>query len=403
VNKQLKKKLLILSSTYPRWINDNEPGFVHQLAKRLTSHFEVHVLCPHAPKAMLEEVMDGVVIHRYKYAPEKFETLVNDGGMLANIKRDKWKLFLLPSFFLMQLIAINKLIHKIDVIHAHWIIPQGFNLYLLVLIKPNLPPYLLTSHDADLYSLKGNFFNFLKNKILASACSITVVSNTMKKEVIKLAIPEHKINIQPMGVDLQNLFVVNNLVKRNKNEILFVGRFVEKKGLLDLLNSLPLVLKKFPNIILTLVGFGPQENAAREIAKKLNISQHVNFTGPKNQTQLIEYYQRAALFVAPFKETKSGDQEGLGLVLVEALGCGCPTLVSDIPACEDVINGLTGVSTFNSGNTEDLKNKILAILSNQSKFQESKVNISIKKLKYNFDWEVVADKYADLLTDVYYS
>ena len=46
-----RRRLLVLASTYPRWPGDPEPGFVHELARRLTDRFDVTVLCPHAPGA----------------------------------------------------------------------------------------------------------------------------------------------------------------------------------------------------------------------------------------------------------------------------------------------------------------------------------------------------------------
>lgn len=54
--------VLVLASTFPRWKGDPEPGFVHELAKRLTTEFNIIVLCPHAPGAQLNEWMDGVEV-----------------------------------------------------------------------------------------------------------------------------------------------------------------------------------------------------------------------------------------------------------------------------------------------------------------------------------------------------
>src|SRR5690606_9209651 len=60
--------LLVLASTYPRWPGDPEPGFVHELSRRLTDRFRVIALCPHAPGARTAERMDGVEVVRYRYA-----------------------------------------------------------------------------------------------------------------------------------------------------------------------------------------------------------------------------------------------------------------------------------------------------------------------------------------------
>src|SRR5689334_22160597 len=95
-------RLLVLATTYPRWPGDPEPGFVHELSKRLADRFRVVALVPHAPGAKRRECMDGVEVVRYRYAPQRMETLVNDGGIVANLRRAKWKLLLVPGFVLAQ-------------------------------------------------------------------------------------------------------------------------------------------------------------------------------------------------------------------------------------------------------------------------------------------------------------
>lgn len=97
-----RSTLLVLASTYPRWEGDPEPGFVHELAKRLTGRFRVIALVPHSPAARRRETLDGIEVIRYRYAPEYLETLVNDGGIVTNLRRARWKYLLVPSFILAQ-------------------------------------------------------------------------------------------------------------------------------------------------------------------------------------------------------------------------------------------------------------------------------------------------------------
>ena len=123
----VRSKLLVLSSTYPRWTGDHEPGFVHELSKRLTDDFDIHVLCPHSPNTKKREHMDGITVHRFQYAPTPLETLVSDGGIMNNLKHHHWKWLLLPTFFLSMIWNTVRLIRQLnpDAIHAHWLIPQG--------------------------------------------------------------------------------------------------------------------------------------------------------------------------------------------------------------------------------------------------------------------------------------
>ena len=64
-----RTSILVLTSTFPRWKGDVEPPFVHELARRLTDSFDVHVLAPHAPGSKRREILDGVHVHRFRYGP----------------------------------------------------------------------------------------------------------------------------------------------------------------------------------------------------------------------------------------------------------------------------------------------------------------------------------------------
>jgi glycosyltransferase involved in cell wall biosynthesis len=394
----VKKQLLVLASTYPRWLGDHEPGFVHELAKRLTNEFDVTVICPHAKDACEIEILDNVTVYRYRYAPAYLESLVNDGGIVNNLKNSPWKLLLLPSFFISQMLFISKIlkIKKIDVIHAHWLIPQGLALAIISKFK-SIPPYMVTSHGADLFALKGAVFNVLKKFVLRQSTASTVVSNVMKEKLLKLGVSDEKLSVLPMGINLQH-FQKNDEIVRSKDELLFVGRLVEKKGLNNLINALPEIVKHKPDVFLTVIGFGPEEEKLKNQVKTLQLEEKVNFVGAITQDKLVNYYQRAAVFVAPFIEAKSGDQEGLGLVLIEALSCGCPVVVSDIPASNDVICNISSVSIFPSADVTKLAAAIIDKMSepNISFYHRNEVDKQISQ----FDWKNISTQYIHKLKEV---
>lgn len=330
-----KPRLLVLTSTFPRWDNDVEPGFVFELTKRMADQFQITVLCPHAPGALATEARHGIQIYRYRYAPAPLESLVNNGGIIENIRKHKWKILLTPSFALSQALWIWRLTKKnhIDVIHAHWIIPQGLiATTALAIARRRRPAMLITSHGADLFALRSPPMKWLKRLALKRADAISVVSPAMKSVARDLGTNPSKLYVEPMGVDLSNAFTPGTSIKRSKDEVLFVGRIVEKKGLRHLIEAMPLVIAQRPNAFLTIAGFGPDIPNCKRAALHANIADRVHFIGPVDQSALPDLYRRAAVFAAPFIEARSGDQDGLGLVLIEALGCGCPVVVSDIPA-----------------------------------------------------------------------
>ncbi|MCY1274586.1 Glycogen synthase [compost metagenome] len=394
-----KRTLLILASTYLRWQGDPEPGFVHELAKRLTGTFHVIVLCPHARGAATSEIMDGVEVIRYRYAPERMETLVNDGGIVTNLKLHRWKALLVPGFVLMQTWRAWRLCRqrRIDVIHAHWLLPQGLIAASLQFLPGRKIPFVATSHGADLYALRGKPLVVLKRLVLKWASAATVVSSAMLDEVARIGGDAEKVSVHSMGVDLAKRFVLGDPQARTTNELLFVGRLVEKKGLRFLIDALSQVLKVRPDVYLTIAGFGPEEDALKAQVKRLSLEHAVRFLGAVPQAELPALYQRAALFIAPFVQALSGDQEGLGLVLVEAIGCGCPVLAGRVPALAEVLDDEFDDLAFDPRDTAALVGHIILALSNPVTGQ-IRAQALRKAIADKFDWDGVRSRYAALLT-----
>lgn len=387
-------RLLILASTYPRWPGDPEPGFVHELAKRLTTEFHVTVLCPHARGAATRECLEGVDVVRYRYAPARFETLVNDGGIVSNLRQKKWKAMLVPAFLIGQTFQAWRLLRerRFDVIHAHWLIPQGLVAALLVRAFFRDVPFLVTSHGADLFALRARVWQRLKIFVLRRAGATAVVSEGMREEIHRLGIADSHVRVEPMGVDLKNTFTIDPMVPRSTSELLFVGRLVEKKGLRHLLEAMPLIRAVRPDVRLNIVGFGPELDARKAQVEELGLRDAVEFMGSVGQPCLPDRYRRAALFVAPFVEAKSGDQDGLGLVIVEALGCGCPVVVSEMPATRRLARQCAGVRVAPSGDAEALARVVLDALRTPPQVQLEDIA--------DFDWSARARSYAALLRQV---
>lgn len=395
-------RLLVLASTYPRWKGDYEPGFVHELSKRLTDRFDVVVISPHAPDSAVSEEMDGVEILRFRYAPSRFETLVNNGGIVTNLRTHLWKWLLLPLFFIGLCWSTFQAIRKFnpDVIHAHWLIPQGFVLLLLKCLGVRVPPYLVTSHGADLFALRAKPLAWLKRQVALHAGAVSVVSRVMRDELALLGVPKDSIRVRSMGVDLLGRFTpVETGGVEQACQILFVGRLVEKKGTKYLIEAIPDVAKEFPSLVVKIVGHGPELVPLRELAVTLGVQEHVDFMGPQSQQEIAALARSSTVFAAPFVEAKGGDQEGLGLVLVEALGVGCPVVVSNVSAVMDVAETSGGVIVVPQRSAKELARGIVRVL-NAPECYRLDVLQSRKRLIDKFDWNSIAESYSDMLSEI---
>src|SRR3989338_2119934 len=183
-----KKKLLVFASTFPRWKDDTNPPFVYELSKRLTNDFDVFVLAPHYKGAKRFEIVDNMKIYRFKYFIEKYEKLAGSGGILPTLKKNKLFYLQVPFFLTAEYFALKKLVKKIkpDIIHAHWIIPQGFITELVKKTsrKENKVEYVVTSHGSDLMGIKN--LSSIKKFVMNNSKYVTVVSSALKNEVKKI-------------------------------------------------------------------------------------------------------------------------------------------------------------------------------------------------------------------------
>ncbi|HSY28093.1 MAG TPA: glycosyltransferase, partial [Burkholderiaceae bacterium] len=248
INSIKRPQVLVLTSTFPRWEGDREPPFVFELSKRLTKDFDVCVLAPHAPGAQHEEVLAGIKVVRFRYFFTNGQTLAYNGGILANLKRQRWNYFLIPFFILSEFLCLWRLLRtaQIDVIHAHWLIPQGLVAIAARAFSRRSPLIVCTSHGGDLFGLSGKFLTKIKRIIINRIDKFTVVSQAMRDYAYRMT-TRRDVEVIPMGVDLVKQFTPGDSHDmRDQHTILFVGRLVEKKGVRYLILAMQEILKVHP-------------------------------------------------------------------------------------------------------------------------------------------------------------
>lgn len=389
--------LLVLASTYPRWAGDPEPGFVHELCRRLIAGFDVVVVCPHAPGAAVRERLDGVDVVRYRYAPAALETLVHGGGIATHLRRSPWKWLLVPGFLLGQWWVAARLARRIRprLVHAHWLLPQGLVAWALR-AAGQVPGYVVTSHGADVYGFRGALALAIKRRVVDASAAMSVVSLAMRDELRAAGLRPRELRVIPMGADLRGRFVPDPSVPREPGYIVFIGRLVEKKGLRHLLDALPAVRAAHPHVRLQVVGFGPLESELRAQAFALGLGDCVQFTGALAQPELPALLRAVSLLVAPSVRAASGDQEGLPVVLMEALGCACPVIAGRSPGVEQLFGDDAPDVLVDAADRGALAAAMSRVLDDPRAAQERAERLRERAL-LQVDWEPVTDAYLRLL------
>jgi glycosyltransferase involved in cell wall biosynthesis len=391
------RTLLVLTSTYPRWQGDVEPAFVHLLCRQLSGHFRIIVLAPHYPGAARQEELDGILVYRFRYFLSFSEKLAYNGGITSNLRICRLKYLLVPFFALGQLFAIGALCRKnnIDLIHAHWIIPQGLIALIARRLYCHRAKLLCTSHGGDLFSLRGGILESLKRYEIRHCDRVTVVSSAMKRRLQSMGCPVETVSVVSMGVNLRKQFVPATGIQKDV-DLVFVGRLVEKKGVNTLIDAVHILKLDFPTMRLRIVGDGPERHVLERKVVDLQLERHIEFLGSRPNEQIPACYHSAKIAVVPSIIASDGDQEGLGLVAVEAMGCGCAVIVSDLPALQDVVqDGKTGL-VFHSNDAMDLSIKIRKLITDDS-ICERLARQGRESVLEKFDWQKIGMSYQHLI------
>lgn len=328
-----KSRLLVLASTFPAAPGDGTPEFVADLASEQAKHFDTAVIVPAVPGGARVEQRNGFRVRRFRFFPRRWEDLA-DGAIIENIRARKSRLLQVIPFLIAETVATFRAVHrgKPTIIHAHWIIPQGI---VARLVAPTTPT-VITTLGGDLYALNSWPFRALKRWVLSRAAYVTVMNEEMAKLVVELGANPENIEVLPMGADLSTVRP-HIPAEGGTLRLLFVGRLVEKKGLSVLLQALRSL--EDVNWELTVIGDGPLRESLEKTAPE-----GVTFLGTQGREALREAYANSDIALFPSVPTINGDQDGLPVALLEAMGSGCAIVASDLPGIsEAVVNGETGL------------------------------------------------------------
>ena len=164
-------KVCILTSSFPRFKKDHAGIFIYHLSMWLAKKgVEVVVISPHDNGFAISERWDGIRIIRFPYFfPLKYQRLCYGAGIPQNVKRNLIAKIQIPLFIISEIIfslwVIKKL--KMDIIHAHWSLPQG----LTGLICKNVLKVacVTTLHGSDIHGLRYPILKSLNAKIIKNS------------------------------------------------------------------------------------------------------------------------------------------------------------------------------------------------------------------------------------------
>ena len=393
------KKLLVISTAYPRYKGDFYAIFVKELVENL-KEINTTILAPHDP--LVKEEISNVNVKRFRYFyPSKLEKLAY--SLLPNLRKNPLLLIELPFFLLSFLYSTIKLVkkNKFDIINSQWLIPSG--LIGALCKKIFKVKHVLTTHGSDLETLnKIPFKKQITNFIFKNADYIFFVSSYSKslfKNLIKNKYKKEldkKSLILSMGVYVDKLRSKNSLSKIKKlyniktdNSIMYIGRLEERKGLDYLIDAMLEIIKKV-NVTLFILGDGPRKKEFEIKVKKLNLQNNVKFLGHTYDQKKLDFFKLANIFINPSLA------EGMPVTVLEALSNGKAIVATNVGGVSDAIkNGYNGL-LIKPYSKEEISNAIIKLFNNPKLIK--KLSRNALKVSKKYDWKNIASKYNKLLS-----
>ena len=401
-------KILVTTTTLPRFSGDPEPRFVLDLSKELQKSFDVTILAPADPRGALRDRLDDIDVVRYRYAFwRSLEVLAYPGAILPRLKETPVYWGLVPLLVAGLYRAVRSLLreNRYDCVHCHWLLPQG--IVQAFVSEKTGPPFIVTSHGADAFALDHPLMRPLKRYVLGRAAAVTVVSQAIREKILTqgpVHLKDKDIHVIPMGVDLGRFTLENRdpdwavRLDLSRPVILFVGRLSEKKGLTYLLHAMSREPLRSTTASLAIIGDGPLRTVLAGEAESLGLGARVRFLGPMDHRELPVAYASADIFAAPSIVAEGGDREGLPTVLCEAAASGLPAIATRISGIPEVVrDGETGILVDEK--SPDALGAALTRLVNSSS-ERTRMGQAARFHIQGFDWTRLGERYRALIAEV---
>jgi glycosyltransferase involved in cell wall biosynthesis len=365
------KICMIMSVPFPP--NEGIGYYTYNLSKKLLEKgHEIVVITRGSSKKTQTEIFNNIEIIRAPYVP------------------------IYPFYLKIHGIFVNKVLKSlesnIDLVHIHTPLSPFVKTSLPIITTVHTP--MLTDYRQveikSIYSLlskiSARFISYpLEKKLIQSSDVITTVTKSVAQELKEFYFDSKSINVVENGVDEKIFYPKKEKSEKSIKYAMFVGRIDREKGLFDLVECGRYICKERPELYFIIAGKGRDLNKLIKKIKNAGLQDRFIFLGQVNKDNLVKLYQNATLFILP------SYHEGLPSVVLEAMSCSLPVIVTDVRGNRDLItqgeNGII-IPPKEPKKIAEAINMLLGDKKLRQYLGENARNTIIK----NYTWDIIANK-----------
>jgi glycosyltransferase involved in cell wall biosynthesis len=347
-------KILVISNNYPSKKSPSQGVFVYKLIQEFAKLGNEVIIISPSKMGSFESLKRS-----YDYGPELGKVFRPKFFSASAKKFGSYNTYHISHKG--QVNAIQRVVKnnniEFDVVYAHFITNA---LIAVDALSEYNKPIFAALGESNIENSESHFKQDYLLRAISKIEGFIAVSNKLKNKIITYGVDPLKITMEPNAVD-RDLFYPKDKMKMrkqlglpmDKKLILFVGRFLEHKGPLRVLEA----AKEIPEVGLVFIGQGAQE-------PKNDI---VVFSGKVPSPKVPNYLSAGDIFVLPTQ------REGSCNAIVEAMACGLPIVSSNIPEVRDQCDPSFSI-LVDPLDIEQIRRAILEILNNKKKSKEMSEN-----------------------------
>lgn len=379
-------KILLVTEFFPENSDLKFTGGVeaynYYLVKELTKKHQVTILCRrtgesnynHLPSSNLTVIRLGVISKRI------------DTGFLTIPGR---------LFFLIQVLLVGLKL-EFDLIQGSNFVTYPLTFLLgAIKRKPAIAwyPDVFVGKWIKLTGLGSGIIGEISERLSLKLPwdKVIALSQSTENKLLKFGIKPAKITTIYAGVSREEFKEIKPL-KHKKFTICCIARLVSYKRVDLLISAVEQVRNRGHVIDLNIIGEGPEKNRLVDLVDKLKLTEQIIFDAKLSRHDLVQKLKSADLFCLPSQE------EGFGLVVIEAAACGVPYLVSDIPVLREITFQGLGGQFFKPGDVKNLSQKILEICNDKN--LRHKLSQQTKQLVANYSWQKIANQFNEVYREL---